>query len=245
VARDLQTCPSMPSKVSRQTLTIELAGARVPSILLVPDATHPVPAALLLHGYSSSKERLSDTMGRALAARGIASLAIDLPLHGARDDAMIEEARTNPLGLVQHWKMALAEARAAINWLSAHDAVDAKHLNATGYSLGSYVALQTASADKRVGSVIIAAGGDLPATPWTRMLRMISDPLRSAKALSPRRLLMLHGRTDRTILPEQAQRLFDAAQHPKQLRWYNTGHVLPPAAADDAASWLVEHFTSQ
>lgn len=232
----------MPTRVSRHSLTIDLAGAQVPSILLLPDAEAPVPAALLLHGYSSSKERLSDTMGRALAARGIASLAIDLPLHGSRDDAMIEEARRNALGLIQHWKIALAEAEAAVTWLATQDAIDARHLNVTGYSLGSYVALQTAAADERIKSVIVAAGGDLPATAWTSMVRMISDPVRSARSLNRRPLLMLHGRSDRTIPPEQAQRLYDAASQPKELRWYDTGHVLPAAAADDAAKWLVQKF---
>ena len=229
----------MAIEVTRHKLTLELAGAPVPSILLMPNAGDVVPGALLLHGYSSSKERLADTFGRALAARGIASLAIDLPLHGARDDAMIEEARTNPMGLVQHWKTALAEARSAIAWMSSHDAIDAGRLNITGYSLGSYVALQTAMADRRVGSVIVAAGGDLPATPWTSMVRMVSDPLRSVRALQGRPLLMLHGRTDRTIPPAQAQRLYDAAGEPREIRWYDSGHVLPPAAGEDAAAWLV------
>ena len=210
--------------------------------MLLPDASSRVPAVLLLHGYSSSKERLADTMGRALAARGIASLAIDLPLHGSRDDAIIEEARSDPLGLVQHWKRALAEANAAIDWLSAHNAVDAHCLAVAGYSLGSYVALQTAAAQERVGAIIIAAGGDLPATPWTSIVRVISDPVRSVKSLSGRPLLMLHGRSDRTVRPDQAQRLYDAASEPKELRWYESGHVLPATAAEDAAGWLVKKF---
>src|SRR5215211_3798243 len=130
----------MIRKVERVAATIELAGARVPSIMLLPEIDAPVPAVLLLHGYSSSKERLADTMGRALAARGIASLAIDLPLHGAREDAMLDEARRNPLGLVQHWQTSLAEAKAAITWLAENDDVDKNCINATGYSLGSYIA---------------------------------------------------------------------------------------------------------
>jgi len=230
----------MPTRTDRRSFTIALAGAQVPAIVMLPGAEKRVPAVLLLHAYSSSKERLADTMGRALAARGIASLAIDLPLHGARDDAIITEARTNPLRLVQHWNMALAEARAAINWLTEQAAIDSQHVSVSGYSLGSYVALQTAAADERVTSVIVAAGGDLPVTPWTSVVRMISDPLRSAKSLHGRPLLMLHGRYDRTIRPEQAQRFYDAASEPKELRWYNTGHILPPAAADDAAAWLLQ-----
>ena len=58
--------------VERRAATIELAGARVPSIMLLPELDAPAPAVLLLHGYSSSKELLSNSMGRALAARGIA-----------------------------------------------------------------------------------------------------------------------------------------------------------------------------
>ena len=138
------------TKVKRRSATIELAGSRVPSILQIPYADAPLPAVLLLHGLSSSKERLADSMGRALAARGIASLAIDLPLHGTRDDAIVDEARSNPLGLVKHWKAALAEAKDAIRWMGEHDAIDKTRLSISGYSLGSYVALQTAAAEKRI-----------------------------------------------------------------------------------------------
>jgi uncharacterized protein len=228
----------MPKRILRRSATIDLAGAQVPSILLRPDEGGPFPAVLLLHGYSSSKERLSETMGRSLAVRGIASLAIDLPLHGSRDDAIIDEARANPLGLMHHWNVALNEARAAVAWLRAHDTIDPERVSVAGYSLGSYVALQTAAAGARIESVIVAAGGDLPATRWTNMVRMVVDPLKAASSLDGRRLLMLHGRFDRTIPAEQAQRLYDAALEPKELRWYNSGHVLPAAAADDAAAWL-------
>ena len=40
------------------------------------------------------------------------------------------------------------------------------------------------------------------------------------------------------MTPAQAQRLFDAAREPKELRWWDGGHYLPPAAIDDAAEWL-------
>jgi predicted esterase len=233
----------MSIKVTRRSLTIDLAGAQVPSILLLPAVAGQLPAVLLLHGYGSSKEWLSNTMGRALAARAVASLSIDLPLHGSRDDAIIYEARTNPLDLMRHWKMALAEARAALTWLRAEDGIDSQRLSVAGYSLGSYIALQTAESDERVFSVIVAAGGDLPSTPWTGMVRMITDPLRSARSLGGRPLLMLHGRSDRTIPPELAERLYAAASQPKELRWYNSGHVLPAAAADEAARWLLLRVT--
>lgn len=232
----------MKKKILRRIETIELSGARVPSIMLRPEADARVPGVLLLHGYSSTKERLSNTMGRSLATRGIASLAIDLPLHGARDDAMMDEARSNPLGMIKHWKTALSEAKEAIAWLAENAVIDPERIGVAGYSLGSFVALQTAAAEKRVKCVIVAAGGDLPESPWTGMMRMVANPLSSAKSLKGRPLLMLHGKSDRTIRPEQAQRLYDAASEPKQLKWYDSGHALPASSADDAAKWLAGQF---
>jgi uncharacterized protein len=38
--------------------------------------------------------------------------------------------------------------------------------------------------------------------------------------------------------PDQAQRLFDAADEPKELRWWDAGHYLPPEASMEAADWL-------
>src|SRR5687768_5622697 len=228
-----------PIEITRHRPQLPLAGADVPSIMLLPSADRPVPAALLLHGYSSTKERLIDGMGRALAARGIAALAIDLPLHGSRDDALFEQARSNPLSLMQHWRAAFAEARAAVQYLSSHPPIANDRVALLGYSLGGYIALITAANEPLAKGVVIAASGDLPATPWTAMMRTIADPIAAAKALNGRPLLMLHGRTDRTIPAAQAERLFQAAREPKELRWYDAGHVLPASAAEDAAEWLL------
>lgn len=68
-------------------------------------------------GYGSLERAAFLAMGQSLAARGITSLAIDLPLHADRDDGLVAEARTNPLGLLQHWRMAPAEARVAIHFI--------------------------------------------------------------------------------------------------------------------------------
>ena len=232
----------MTRKILRRTDIIELGGDGVPSLLLRPDLDDRVPGVLLLHGYSSSKEILSNTMGVALALRGIASLSFDLPMHGTRDEEMFEEARSNPFGLLHHWKTALVEAKDAIAWLGAHEAIDPLRIGIAGYSLGSYIALQTAAAEKTIKCVVVAAGGDLPATPWTSMVRMVTDPLSSARKLRGRPLLMLHGINDCTIRREQAQALYDAASEPKTLKWYESGHVLPSSSADDAAAWLAKQL---
>jgi len=55
---------------------------------------------------------------------------------------------------------------------------------------------------------------------------------------------MVHGRRDRTILPAQAERLFAAADEPKEIRWWDAGHYLPHAAVHDAAEWLARTLRS-
>ena len=95
--------PSQKSQVERHSLRLHVGDAVVPAILLLPPGIErPVPAGLVLHGYWSRKERMADTIGRALANHGVASLAIDLPLHGDRDAPMQRQSLLNPMALVRH-----------------------------------------------------------------------------------------------------------------------------------------------
>lgn len=232
--------PTQKRQIERHSLRLHVGDAVVPAILMLPPAgEHPIPAALLLHGYSSRKERMADTIGRALAGRGVASLSIDLPLHGDRDAPMQRESLLNPLALVRHWRLALAECAEALDCLAKHERYDPTRLAVVGYSLGAYLAVTAAARDKRVRAVVLAAAGDLPlGTPFERLIRTVADPLKAVRKLSGRPLLMTHGRYDRTVRPTDADRLFAAAGEPKEMRWWNTGHILPAEATEDAAAWL-------
>jgi uncharacterized protein len=236
--------PSHKTQIERHALRLHVGDAVVPAILLLPPAIeHPVPAALLLHGYSSRKERMADTIGRALATRGVASLAIDLPLHGDRDAPMQRQSLLNPLAVVRHWRLALTECTAALDCLAKHERYDPSRLAIVGYSLGAYLAVSVAARDTRVQAVVLAAAGDLPlGTPFERLIRSVADPLKAVRKLSGRPLLMTHGRYDRTVRPADADRLFAAAGEPKEMRWWNTGHILPAEAIDDVAGWLVRQL---
>jgi dienelactone hydrolase len=232
------------NKVERHLFRLHVRDAVVPSVLLLPSgATRDVPAAVLLHGYSSRKERMADTIGRALAARGVAALAIDLPLHGERDAPLQRQSLLNPLALVRHWRLALAECAAALDCLADHGRYDPSRLAIVGYSLGAFVGVAAAARDTRVRAVVLAAAGDLPlGTPLERLIRRVADPIKAMRKLAGRPLLMTHGRFDRTVLPRDAQRLFDAAGEPKEMRWWNAGHILPAEAVDDAAAWLARQL---
>lgn len=216
---------------------------RVPATLLLPAREGEAPGALLIHGYSSRKEHMAENVGRVLLRHGIASLAIDLPLHGTRRDPLAQQALSNPLDLVRHWRLAVTETKLAVHYLRARREVDSTRIAVVGYSLGSFLAALVAGDEKVVRALVVAAGGDLPeGIPFGALARTVVDPLRSVRRLGGRPLLVVHGKRDRTVRPEQAQRLFDAAREPKEIRWWDSGHHLPPAAIDHAATWLDERL---
>lgn len=223
----------------RTTMELPLVGQMVPAILLLPDGVARPPAALLLHGYGSRKEQMADAVGRSLLESGIASLSIDLPLHGEREGTIELDALRNPLVLVSQWRIALAECGAALEWMAEEEELDGHRLALVGYSMGSFIGVMVAAASDHVKALVLAAGGDLPeGTPFTRLVRTIANPLSAVRKLDGRPLLMIHGKRDRTVRPEQATRLFESAAEPKELRWYDAGHWLPDGATHDAAAWL-------
>lgn len=221
-------------------LTFRLDGAHeVPARLLLPNANAPTPGAVLLHGYSSRKEDMVRFVGLPLLAAGIATLCIDLPLHGSRADPVQAQAARNPLALFTTWKQGLADARLALRYLGARREVDAAQLALVGYSMGAFLAVSLAADDAAVKALVLAAGGDLPdGTPLATVARMAVDPITAVRSYAGRPLLMLHGRQDRTVLPAQAERLYDAAAEPRELKWWDAGHYLPAEASDYAAAWL-------
>jgi fermentation-respiration switch protein FrsA (DUF1100 family) len=233
-------------------IAVELSAERerVPGILLVPEtAAAPrrgCPAALLLHGFTSRKERMTEGIGRALLSHGVASLAIDLPLHGARGGSTEELSFRNPLQLIGGWRLALAEARLSLDYVARLAAVDAERLAVVGYSLGSFLGVVAAANDPRVRAVVLASGGDLPdRTPFAAIVRAAADPLRAVRKLAGRPLLMVNGRYDRTITTAQAERLYEAAREPKEIHWYQGGHWPPPAAIELGAEWLARQLSGR
>jgi dienelactone hydrolase len=230
----------------RVLLQFQVGADTVPAALLLPTSPIPAPATLLLHGYTSRKERMIESVGQALLGHGIASLAIDLPLHGERHEPLERESLNNPLGLVRRWNAALAECRAALRYLADRPDIDGERLALVGYSLGSYLGVMVAAREPSVRALVLAAGGDLPeTTPYARIIRAVVDPARAVRKLAGRPLLMVNGRNDRTIRPSQAERLFAAAREPKEIQWWDAGHWLPQGAIEGAAKWLSKRVHSE
>jgi dienelactone hydrolase len=187
---------------------------------------------------------MSDAMGRALLKRGVASLALDLPMHGERADPDARRSFNNPLALVGAWRAAIREITYATAWLREQPEIDGERVGVVGYSLGGFLAIMAAADEPALKVILLAAAGDLPdATPYAAIVRSIVDPLRAARKLGGRPLHLVNGRRDTTTRPAQAERLYDAASEPKFMTWYEGGHWPPAAAIDAAAQWFAEHIS--
>ena len=109
--------------------------------------------------------------------------------------------------------------------------------------MGAFLAVLVAARSDIARALVLTAGGDLPAgTPFERVIRTIADPGTAVRALRGRPLLMVHGTRDRTVRPEQASRLYEAATEPKELRWYEGGHGLPDTEVRWVADWLAREL---
>lgn len=230
----------MPPRTRRE-YTVELPSTdeRVPGVLQLPSAGTRHPAALLIHGFSSRKERMAEAIGRKLVKRGIASLSVDLPLHGERPGSLNDISVRTPFAIVSKWRLALREATSALDYLATHPEIDPSRIALVGYSLGAFLGVHVAADDSRVKAVVLAAGGDLPAgTPFAALIRSVADPLRAIRRIRGRPVLMVNGQLDRTVRADQAERLYAAAGEPKEVRWYPGGHWPQASEIDAAAEWL-------
>ncbi len=211
----------------------DATGDNVPVVLCTPkDKKGPFPLVVAVHGLTSNKAQVCWQVGPALAAKGFAVMALDLPCHGERPGeplAIFDGAKLRKAVIDVRQCMDIADARADIDHKAG--------LTLVGYSLGSWISGVTGGADPRVKALVLMVGGtfDMGAR---RDEAPAMDVAQAIKHYAGRPLLMLNGKTDLLVSPESAKRLFEAAGEPKKQVWYDSGHMLPGEAYIDAADWI-------
>ena len=161
-----------PRRIDRQshdgwhldTLHFESAeGETIPALFLHPgEDAEPVPAVLYCHAHGNrysfsiaelteGRPALQGAYGPALQELGIASLCVEMPAFGTRQDPG-ESARAK-----QHlWNgttlfgQMLEELAAGITFLAQQDDIDAARIGVLGFSMGSTHAFWLAALDERV-----------------------------------------------------------------------------------------------
>lgn len=223
-----------------QAVTVKTAdGIRLHAWLIV----HPKPigVVLMLHGYGASKEDLLD-LAHALHGEGAFHLLlVDLRGHGS------SEGNTISFG---HKEM--HDIQALLEWTSSHPITQGLPIGCFGLSMGGAIALLAAARFPSIQAVVVdSAYADLPRTMarmqwltyhiprlplgqlaiWGTEVRLrcrldALSPIRVIDRISPRPVLIIHGKEDATIPKEDAIALYHKAKDPKAL-WLldGAGHV--------------------
>ncbi len=223
----------------------DLDGDVVPVLLCTPKGKKgPFPLVVAVHGLTSNKGQVAAQVAPALARRGFAVLAPDLPRHGERPGhpwSVMDNS--NPQRTFELFRQIVRDVRLCIDLAEQRPELDTtKGVALMGYSLGSWINAVVGPADDRVKAMVLMVGGAHDVALDTLPLAQLrsTDPRTAIANFSPRPVLMLNAKEDVLVTPDMGRRLFAAAHEPKEQRWYDCGHLLCTEAYDDAAAWVEE-----
>lgn len=197
-------------------------------------------AIILVHGIHANRRTVLPE-ARILAEAGYHLLMIDLRGHGLSD------GDKNSYG---YWEA--LDVQAAVDYLVALPEVD--KIGVIGTSLGGATVVRAAAIDDRIGAVVIESsysslpdaiddGFDnmslFPKWPFAPIFVSLAewrlgikatqvDSARDLATFSPRPILIIHGLEDGLFPSSHAEKMFEAAQEPKEL-WLieGLGHANP------------------
>jgi dienelactone hydrolase len=222
------------------------------------------PGVVVLHILGGDFD-LARLFCRALASRGVAALFMKMPYYGERrqPDSPARMVSLDAAETVRGMTQAVLDARQAAAWLAAQDEVDPRQLGIMGISLGGITSALAAGVEPRFTSVLlILAGGDMGEVAWTSAelapLRKRwtetggtkeslfaafapVDPVRYARPVEGRRILMLNARHDEVVPRECTESLWRAFGRPPII-WWEAGHYSAARYLFDGVARAVEFF---
>ena len=180
-----------------------------------------------------------ERFGKALAAKGIASLALDAEHHGER-----KQAAVNTQVFPQVVRAGITDYRIALDYLKTRKDVDSGRIGLLGYSMGAMMGAILSGVDDRIGATVLCVGGDivrgriLQVSETERDIAEQVSPSNYVGHISPRALFMINGKTDNLVTESIAKLVHDAAKEPKEIFWSSGGHMLPREDALKGVEWL-------
>ena len=235
----------------------------VTAYLFLPPGPGPHPAMVVLHEWNAGTTKGGFLLCRAIARAGVAALFMTEPysLNRKPKTANKEDAEIlsgNVPHMVGALRQAVLDARRGLDYLAQRPDVDPQRLGVSGISLGGVLSGVVAGVDPRVKVILTLVGGaDFARGFWNGLLtrRYREEILRSGytyetyqaamapidaaywlpqRHFNPEDALMINGRYDLVILPNEAKALaLDLGG--THIVWTNTGHYGPMFRVNDAA----------
>ncbi|HMI99975.1 MAG TPA: acetylxylan esterase [Gaiellaceae bacterium] len=229
------------------------AGETIPAYLIVPPGKGPYPAVIYAHGSSGSRrDLLPSAVG--VAERGAVAIALDMNYSSARGGANpLPEGLDGVKTATKNEIESVVEIRRTVDLLRSLPYVDENKLGFVGWSAGARTGAVLAGVEHRIKAYDLLSGGAAPVSFYLEQAPknirgelkgelIQTDPLRYISHAAPSALFFQDGRHDDTVPRGALVRLAGAGSEPKELRFYNAGHVPASAAWTDSAKWLSQRL---
>jgi 2,6-dihydroxypseudooxynicotine hydrolase len=234
-----------------EAVEIPFEGTSLPGYLRRPSKVEKSPCMIIISGTDSTKQEYHN-LENQLLLRGVGTLSFDGPGQGEA----WARVKWRP-----DWEKA---TQAVVDYLKQRPHIDAARIGVLGVSFGGHLAVRSAAADDRI-RVCVCFGGLFDTTyyNWSQPIRHIrfrylcgTDDVGVAKSVAEQfdlsgwmdrlraPLLIVHGRLDDVVPPDQAERMYRAAPGPKELVIFEDGnhvcHNIPYKAHALVADWASE-----
>jgi len=214
-----------------ERFTVLNKGMKIVGIRNIP-RDRPRPTAILLHGFTGSKNEAHDLFLKAsnhLVSHGFSTVRFDFR-YGKTGTNLNESEGEIADMTPSEW---ISDARRMVSFVSGDSGVDPSRIALVGISMGGLTAICEAARDERVAAVVAwSAPSDL-SQDEARLRRLESIvsrrsdafrrsvernvPRRSVSGISPRPVLIVHGSADDVVSIREAHELFENAKDPRSL----------------------------
>jgi uncharacterized protein len=137
------------------------------------------------------------------------------------------------------------EMRRAVDFLLTQPGIESDRLGYVGHDYGALYGGVLSGADHRMKTYVLIAGAPSFADvgPYWNYTSVVPDldPVEYVSKASPASIFFQFAQRDQVISVEVANRLYQAASEPKEIKWYDDNHqMVNETAYQDRRAWLME-----